>query len=415
MRKIVFSCVIVLVVSCEVNNVETIDTSLQVNDVFSVKLGEAMVAASNAHKTSILAKGVLKNRNTTTIQKKAKNAIAIPDSDNPSYYIVNYQEGGWAVISADKRIEPVMAYAENGKISLDDQIPGGLIEWFKDTDSKMKKLKTSNAAANTRAGLNKVNCPVELAWAQALDEVSTPCGGGCEDQYSNVRVAPLTPSVWDQGCGYNDLAPQCNNPGYCNRMPVGCVPLAMAQVMYYWKKPGQFNWSAMVDNVPTPEAARLIYEASNGLPNFTYGCTASRHSCGLSATCDGGVTNQFKNKFGYSSASHGGYDYNILRANLNAGQPVMLWAYRDYNCFFWCWPIYDAHVWVCDGYSRSTYYDCSTGTGYESNMLSMNWGWGSGYSAWVREYDWAVNVNLNDGGGIKNFNYWRAMYYNIRP
>lgn len=93
----------------------------------------------------------------------------------------------------------------------------------------------------------------------------------------------------------------------------------------------------------------------------------------------------------------------------------MLWAYRDYNCFIWCWPIYDAHVWVCDGCSRSTYYDCSTGTGYESNMLSMNWGWGSGYSAWVREYDWAVNINLNDGGGTKNFNFWRAMYYNIRP
>lgn len=45
----------------------------------------------------------------------------------------------------------------------------------------------------------------------------------------------------------------------------------------------------------------------------------------------------------------------------------------------------------------------------------MNWGWGSYYNAWVKENDWAVNVDFGDGGGIKNFNYFRDMYYNIKP
>lgn len=48
-------------------------------------------------------------------------------------------------------------------------------------------------------------------------------------------------------------------------------------------------------------------------------------------------------------------------------------------------------------------------------MLHMNWGWENVNSAWVNENNWAVNVNLGDGGGIKNWNYFTSMYSNIRP
>jgi|LakMenEpi03Aug12_release.lakeMendotaPanAssembly.Ray.scaffolds.fasta_scaffold164924_1 hypothetical protein len=383
---------------------------------YDVSIDQAITAASNVHKSELLNKSLLKKQQGRIQSKTVKNSITIPNSKNPSYFIVNYEEGGWSIISSDKRIEPIMAFSETGEINRDAQLPQGLLVWLMMSHEKMKKLKTSRNQVSTARIASVIDCPVEMAWAQVLDQAVSSTCGSCQDQYSYVSVGPLLTSSWNQGCGFNNLAPYCNNPSYCNKAPVGCVPLAMSQVMYYWKKPGSYNWSSMSPTTGSAETSRLTYDAGNGIPNFSFGCDGSSLSCGSSANCDGGVTNQFKTKFGYSSANFGGYDYNILRSNLSLLQPVMLGAYRDQNCFlWWCWPIYSGHSWVCDGYSKSTYYDCNTGTGYESNMLHMNWGWGSYYNAWVKENDWAVNVDFGDGGGIKNFNYFRDMYYNIKP
>ena len=178
----------------------------------------------------------------------------------------------------------------------------------------------------------------------------------------------------------------------------------------------------------TPETARLMFDAGSGNPFYIWSCdysgvtwSASYPSlaaqCGYQFTCDAGVTSQFKNKFGYSSANFGNYYFSTVKSNLDAGQPVILTAHRDENCFLGaCWPIYSSHMWVCDGYQKTDYFYCSCGCGGSSIMLHMNWGWENVNTAWVSENNWAVNVNLNnDGGGVKNWNYFTAMYSNIRP
>jgi len=398
-----------------------------------VSLAEANEAASNLYKSDAFkATGSsLHGVASHTGPKAILNTITAAEAGVPSFYIVNYVDGGWAVIAGDKRVEPVLAYSEEGKLESGSNIPGGLGTWLLNTHDKMQVLKQRGLKANVGAAATSgssvatkivPSCVAVSAWAKvSVQQVQPDCvavggGGGCQDQYSATSVGPLLNTLWDQGCGFNNFAPACNNPGYCDRAPTGCVATAMAQIMYYWKQPTTYDWASMNPNYGTPEAARLMYDAAAGNGYYSWGCGGSGVNCGTSATCDGGVTGQFKGKFGYSSADHGGYNFNTLVANLNAGQPVMLGAYRDENCFLGiCWPIYTGHSWVADGYQITNSFDCATGTSWQSKMIHMNWGWGSGYNAWVAEDNWAVNVDFNDGGGIKNFNYFRDMYSNIRP
>ncbi|WP_158993329.1 Spi family protease inhibitor [Mucilaginibacter sp. L196] len=47
-------------------------------------------------------------------QKQVLDSLAVPDNINPSYYIFNYVGGGYLVMPADKRVEPVLAYSNDG-------------------------------------------------------------------------------------------------------------------------------------------------------------------------------------------------------------------------------------------------------------------------------------------------------------
>jgi Peptidase C10 family/Spi protease inhibitor len=392
-----------------------------------ISLSEANIAALNIYKSdkikSIISSKYSKIQNRTGT-KKILDVITVPESGVTSYYIVNYADGGWSIIAGDRRVEPIMAYSETGQIKKGDFIPEGLGIWLLNSHENMQSLKKKEKGSNKinssgrSASTLLLPCPVEIAWSQVLDQPlpGDDCGG-CQDQYSYTSVGPLLNTLWSQGCGFNSLCPSCNNPSYCNHTPTGCVATAMAQVMYYWKMQASYNWASMNLNFGTSETARLMWDAGDGNSNYFWHCDGSGNTCSFwdGYACDGGVTYQFTAKFGYSSANHGGYDFNTLKSNLNALQPVLLGAHRDENCFIGCWPIYDGHLWVCDGYQTSSSFDCSTGTGYQWNMIHMNWGWGPGYNAWVNESNWAVNVDFGDGGGIKNFNYFRHMYSNIKP
>lgn len=71
-------------------------------------------------------------------------------------------------------------------------------------------------------------------------------------------MPPLVQSQWQQDDGFNALFPNNEN--------VGCVPVAVAQVCYYHKKPQsldgyQFNWNLM-QNIKN-SSNLFVYSNSN--------------------------------------------------------------------------------------------------------------------------------------------------------
>ena len=64
-------------------------------------------------------------------RKKIRKQTEIKEEGVPAFYVFNYEGGGWSVIAADRRVMPVMAYAETGEFS-GQEMPAGLIKWQED-------------------------------------------------------------------------------------------------------------------------------------------------------------------------------------------------------------------------------------------------------------------------------------------
>ena len=126
-------------------------------------------------------------------------------------FAFNLQGGGFVIVSDDDRTMPVLAYSLTGE-------------------------------------LNPENMPEAVAFQlQIFDkQLDAIANGAAVQLYSpqrNLRsVAPLITSTWSQytsgGLAYNALCPVDTLLGnYGGHPTVGCVALALAQVMRYWQYP----------------------------------------------------------------------------------------------------------------------------------------------------------------------------------
>lgn len=221
-----------------------------------------------------------------------------------------------------------------------------------------------------------------------------PNGGGCQDQYT--QVGPLLTTTWDQGCGYNQLMPSLTCSGVCDKAWVGCVAVAMAQVMRYHSYPQGYNYSSMPPNSGNIHNATLMADIFNAFPSnqqlvYCFGT-------GISNTGNN-YSNVFINSFGYTSAITSSYNSATVRNNLNQGRPVILGGGGSQGTL-------NGHMWVTDGYLRSVF--CS---GQTLLKLNMNWGWNGIGNGFFNFDNFSVTVN----GVTRSYNNDKYMIYNIIP
>lgn len=136
-------------------------------------------------------------------------------------------------------------------------------------------------------------------------------------------TGPLIGSTWHQINGYNAAV-----PNYC---PIGCVPVAIGQIMWYFEKPSIFNWSNMYANIATPTTASFLYSLGDFMdidyPNFD---SSASHG-------DGQNTLDY---YGYTS-SFGYYNEDTVISNIAVGKPVYVGGtVQGQNA---------GHAWVCEG------------------------------------------------------------------
>ena len=146
-------------------------------------------------------------------------------------YFINYKEG-WVVLSGDRRMNPVFAQDAQGSIAMNDETTCGF--WLKLYAEEVLRLKNDiREQDNDYTSIWKAISPKK----DNLYTRSNPKWVIREVVYNentvfDAVVPVMLQTKWGQQAPWNNNYPLDNN--YNNKCYVGCVAIAVSQVLYYW-------------------------------------------------------------------------------------------------------------------------------------------------------------------------------------
>lgn len=291
--------------------------------------------------------------------------VHISNISQPTMYTIT-TENGWVIVSADMRMPPILAYSlEN--ISIDDSISAyqELLEFYEN-----QVLFAKDSIPTTQ---------IHPQWASfLLDSMIT---------VPSPIISPLlymnNDSIsWGQsgrtdagGYTYNKFCPSAYNKAHtdsCEHAVVGCVAVAMGQVMRYWKWPlsavvqddvgnniyREYDWSLMPCRLTAVSNEDEINMVANLLHDIGVSVNMNYHCDGSGAfasTVPIKMRNMFGNECGnviYST----NYDtiqwISMLKSELDSFRPII---YNGSN------PNVSAHEFVIDGYDSENYFHVNFG------------------------------------------------------
>ncbi len=303
-----------------------------------------------------------------------------------SLYVFNYERGGFLLLAADKRYQPLLAMSPTNDFAYDrENMHSGLLEWLDEMKENVHSLRNDGASQTVEMRQQWEHIGDVSRRPFPIDDEGPGGGGGCEEWF--IQRGPLLATSWNQWCtGFNDLAPTCSN--WCGRVPIGCVATAMAQVIRYHEHPSTYNYGTMNNSSGGGDTPQLYFDAAESV-DMDYGCDGSG-----AQTAD--VDNALRDDFDYSSASYSNFNHTTVKNEIRYNRPVIL---RGRNSD-------GGHAWVTDGYKN--WMVCFEGGGAVTYLqLHMNWGWGGTHDGWY----WYNNWNP----GSTTYNSSRKMVHNIRP
>lgn len=350
-------------------------------------------------------------------QKKISNYRACNYTQSQSsFYIINFEGGGFAIVAGDDRVKPVLAYSDTNVFPLDSNryAPSALVSWLADTDDHIRNIRRQNGKQSqaVKAAWDKMNVQSKALAGVRME--FPPCYTDGETYSTFDMYGPYLETNWGQGEGYNDGLSNMGCPLYTNgRPPTGCVATALGQIMAFHQRPTTYNWSAMPDNAGSTTTAQLMVDLGVRL-NMSYGCNGSSTYTSYTAPV-------LMNGYHYTSAEwHDNYDAATVFSNLTNGRPVILSGGRQEK--WWFFNVYDdGHAWVCDGARWLVSYICHYGEddgdpysidyewlyNYQVLDFHMNWGWSGSANGYY------FTDNFNPAGNT--YNYKREMVVNIVP
>lgn len=401
----------IMFLSCEEESIDnsniTLDNNTELESVqekYRVTLEDAsLIAETIEFKRNGVA---LKNGNDRTT-RRLLNTFSVPDQrDRDAFHIMNYRDGGFIILSADRRTEPVLAFSDSNSFEKSAEIPPALKAWLIDTSLYINSIRTNLVPApqlNPRAW---DKCSIEYAVGARYDD----CENNCENTY--IYKGPYIKTLWGQGEKGFPPYNQSLEDGGCEitsngKYPTGCVATTIAQIAKHYKPTSNYNWNAMPLNNSNIHIGNLMKDIGESV-NMNY-------SCSESFTGFGDLVQGLKS-YGFSSVQSQNYNYSKVKQELSNGNAVILSALskKEKGCKSWVpsWlcnlfkePNYKGgHVWICDGYISSFY--CSTGTSYLK--FHMNWGLSGKYNGY-----YSFNGSWEPGGNGVSFIYNQKMVYNF--
>lgn len=308
-----------------------------------------------------------------------------------AYYIVNFSNKGYVIVSADDDFFPVIAYSDEACLSLNDIPPA--MKWWLDNQAG-----DSEKALNSESAYSK---SIKNAWIKYSNEI-------VEKSNPKIVVAPLLTCRWNQDGGYNFHCPEYDGGpgGHCY---AGCVATAMSQIMYYHKYPEHgygshsyhhayygeisedfstttYDWSSMTNTLTTSskEAISMLMYQCGVAVSMNYSPLGS--SAGSGSVPEALISHfNYSNRLKYlEKSAYDNFDWNqLLIDNLEMQLPVYYSGSGS-----------SGHAFVCDGVQ-------------DSSFFHFNWGWGGYGNGYF--YLSSLNPDGND------FSQLQAAVMNITP
>jgi hypothetical protein len=326
----------------------------------------------------------------------------IDDTATPAYYIVNLEPSGFVIVSADNRIEPIIAFAAEGTYDFSFENPlaalvtndlGGRLEAVGNTYYPQANAETPAPGTPQGKWRHFINL------AEGTEGRFSPMG---LTYPGDILVLPLLQSQWGQAKGCSDNLYNYYTP---NNYPSGCVATAIAQVMRYYEHPtepiGLHEFAIQVSGLRRQNMSTRGGDGLGGAYNWDDMPLRPQRICdtlteaqrqAIGALCyDAGIATEMQYEpdgsgafmpdardamvdiFQYGSVVLG-YDSGrnihaalaeMINPNLDAKAPVILAISDPLNPGM-------GHAAVCDGY------------GYESSTLyhHLNMGWNGLDDVW---------------------------------
>ena len=278
-----------------------------------------------------------------------------------AYHIFNVaDEGGFVIVSGDDRAVPVLGYADAGYLD-PEHMPEGLQDLLEGYAEEIETM--GNNGVNGTHGANRVN----------------GIGG-------RHPILPMIKTRWAQSTGTNLYSPIVQTSGSTKQTPAGCVPLAIAQVLYYYRWPAATTQTVPSYYCPTLEQqmdSLPVTTFDYDLMSLTYNNQSDSASMrevskltlytGYAIDANYGPTGtsgspskipwRLMTYFDYDSSAvylqRQDYTYEgwveMLYNELIAGRPVIYSGFR----------LTSGHSFLCDGYDTYDYFHFNFGWGGE--------------------------------------------------
>ena len=305
-------------------------------------------------------------------------------TNKDNVYIINLgNDQGFVVVSGeDGAVSDILGYCDHGSFDINDA-PVQFLDLLNEYSAGIDSLRKDPSLRTPKP--RKVGVADE--WNMYPSFLGDPV------------VSPLITAKWNQTAPYNMFTP--------NQCYTGCVPTAVAQVMYYWKWPKQsggqisIGWSQengfIYEDFPVH-----TYDWDNMLDDYDHGCSWAQANAVAQLMADVGkamgtmycqengsptswIFNALIENFGYEpgiesvTGTTAADVMTTLKGELDAKRPVLYAGYPEGTG--------DGHALVCDGYTKNNYFH-------------FNYGWGGQTNGWYRLsavpiYEYNVDIWTN--------------------
>lgn len=338
----------------------------------------AMTAVQAAEVSEQLAVSVAKQK----VSGEVASVKAFDYEGQKAYYVVQFHEGGWVLVSADDMSQPVIGYSPDGYYQTENQPENfnGMMEvWSRQIVRNAKTYRSRHAG-----------------W----DSESRPAAARANAATSG-KIDPLISVKWNQTGSFQKYCPT-NSDG---QAVVGCVAVGMAQAMSVAKWPARpvgefsytsasfgyqyinydqepdYNWSAILSGAnANDDVARVLWHCGVAV-KMDYGVDGSgAQSAAIATALQRNFQYPASVKF-YSRSGYTGSWDDLVLTELQEGRAV---AYSGHD------PV-------------KNYGHCFNLDGYDGQWFHVNWGWGganNGYFGLDGLRDAKMDMDYTDGQGV---------------
>lgn len=292
----------------------------------------------------------LKKENQT--DKNVEKIIPLGLKNDTTIYILTFDKGGFVIISGDYTAPPVLGFCNNGTYN-PDSLPGGLsylIEGYQRSINNLRenKIKQTDEIQSKWSLYTK-----DFSAINNLKSITSSKLLTLDTKWQQGVIGPNQSSSYNRFCPTNCLA--------------GCVAVAMAQILYFWK------WDVNQQGIHTYDGHTInfdfqsycyddmnltVSDVNNSRLIYHAGVSCNTNYCGLGNQSGATVSNArtaFVEHWGMSSAAYTKQRYWIqipswksrLMGSLDHGQPILYGG--------------GAHAWVINGYDDDDKFHCIWG------------------------------------------------------